>query len=528
LAVLSLLIASLAVSPPAARAAHWVVTYQTNGTTNGTDYGNNNQPYTTIWPVAGPNGGGSPPSGYGSGMETSHGTVTPVLTWTLDSGDTVLPPAPDPAEAVIYVSITASIDGNNGRGTSPCHTSTSDSFGDSFTTTTSGTQQTTSGAFCHLAQMSNSGGSTQVNLPAITLDAVCSTDGPNAGGSTTINVVATPVNIVLGGVTVGSGQNNILVGQGCSASWVPVQSGGRVYATLSNYNWTVPGNTFQSWTASSSSAVLSPGYGDPTQPTVHWYWSDTAAKKTVTCTATATPPPGLGAPFSVTSTQTVNLEVPLYSATPSAGRVQINASYPNRSGYWLYAGEGNPGPTRGMQWKVRVPTPTDFAGQSGGGWYFDQIVTPGRWKTPFGGSEKPWPINGMVGLDKSHPYPPPAGSPIPPPGMPTGSFATDGSEITSGDSPAQAVDNNYTNYRVMESFKTYVMYVPPGSDVQPVPLHEIDWNWKTPGSTGVQKPDGGWSNWPDGTDAGTVTSTSSAKQTVHPVWTQLSVPPASW
>jgi len=410
LAALSLLIASLAVSPPAARAAHWVVTYNTIGTTNGTDYGNNNKPYTTIWPVAGPNGGGSPPSGYGSGMETSHGTITPVLTWTADSGDTSLPPAPDPAEAVIYVSITASIDGNNGRGTSPCHTSASDSFGDSFTTTTSGTQQTTSGAFCHLAQMSNSGGSTQVNLPAITLDAACSTDGPNAGGSTTINVVATPVNIVLAGVTVGGGKNNILIGQGCTGSWVPVQDGGRVYGTLSNYQWTVsgsgtsPGSRFQSWIVSSDQQTgkLTPGIGPTDQPTAHWYWNEATATETVSCTAKCSPPPNLGTPFTVTSTQKVLVAEPTYNCTHSEG-----TPYVTPDGLTLRATPtDNSG--HGETWFCNVQTPALFG--KGGSCNFCQIITPYRSHTYSTGTV-PCTENTKTGLDTVFPYSAEAGDP---------------------------------------------------------------------------------------------------------------------
>ena len=374
----------------------------------------------------------------------------------------------------------------------------------------------------------------------LTVSLTCSPSAQATGASgvmVSYKAAVFPITLNLTGTTPdNSGNQNILVGQGCTAgvSGIPTDLMNNT-AHPPVYNWSVGGNTFQSWNVTyvantSSTAKLEKGYGVSTNSTAKWYWSDLSGPKTVSCAVTLTPPAGQGSSFTVTLTSSVNLIVPAYTASPTAGRVQINQSLPGQSGYWLYAGAGNPSPSRGMEWKVKVLTPSLFAAQTGGGWYFDQIVTPGRWRTKFGQAEKQWPIDGMTGLDKAHPYPPPPGSPSPPSGMLTGSFAANNTEVKSGDTPGLSADNDYTNYRVQETFNTYVMYVPPGNDSLPVPLHEIDWNWKTNGNSGVQQPDGGWSNWSDSMDAGIVTSTSSAKQIVHPEWVRLVIPPSntSW
>ena len=461
-AVLSLLSASLFFTPLTAHAAHWVVAYNTNGTDTGLD-GATNLPYTRAWPVAGPNGGGAAPSSYQSTWETSQGTVTPTLTWTADSGDTTLPPAPDPAQAVIYVSISASIDGNNGRGTSPQHTSASDSFGDSFPTTISGTVQTTSGAFCHLATMSNSGGSTQVPLPAIALNAACSTDGSNQGGTTILNVVTTPLNIVLTGVTVDSGKNNILVGQGCTAGWF-IGQGQRIYATLSDWHWTVSAsdNTFQSWNGNSGrlpvAAVLGPGL--LTNPIAHWYRSDlTQMSETVSCTATCTPPPGTGSPFPVTSTQKVIVQVPTLTASGTGSYMQVNKKAPKDLEYELWGS---------MDWNATFQTPTSPAfGQ--GTIELVQIATPYQSDTTNTTPPKfeQGPHYGVPFMDFGCPY--------------NNHLCTEAAQpYADSDNPGQQLTVGGQIYAISASdssvYTDFIMYLPPGTDTQWVPLASFNWN----------------------------------------------------
>ena len=515
--------------PQAARAAQWIVTYQTNGKDTGTD-SSTYQPYTTPWLPTSPNGGGSAPSGYNSTQQTSHGTVTPILTWTLDSGETTLPPAPDPALAVVNVSITSTIDGNNGRGTSVCHTSASDSYSDHFATTTGGTVQTTSGTFSHLAQVSNAGGNKVVSLPPITLDAGCSTDGSNSGGSNIINIVTTPVNMVLAGATIGNGQYNILVGQGCTASLFAAAPGGRVYVNFTGYNWSVTGTTFQSWSpttpampnakpptlANPNASYFVGGYGPATNATANWYWNDLkAAVETITCIATVTPPSGPS--FPVTVTQIVNVKVPVWAAFGNGGYMQVNTKCTNQNGsLCLYAGPST-GQRGGINWSATSMTPSLFGK---GALQLVQTAVPHEsyWTGVKPSVEHDDPENNLDGLDSKYPYP--------------GTLYAEGiAPYEAEDSPSIDLTSTIVSALMAHQFTDYLMYQPPsaGNGVQWISLATLAWS--TNGNAAIPN-SGNWADYKtqNGSDAaGTVipsgtTATPFTKITVpntFPTWTRI-------
>ncbi len=518
LSLLSLLVLPLLCASPA-RAAHWVVTYQTNGIDTGTDYATQ-QPYSQAW------GSASSGGGYGTwAAGNSSGDVTPILTWTLDSGETVLPPAPDSATAVVNVYITANMDGTQqgGRGgVSACTTSATDgAYGDTFPQTTSGNIQTTGGNFSHLEQ--KSGGGTQVSLTTIHCTAACSSNGPNSGGFTSVIVTTTPLNLALAGTTPdGSGNLDILVGQYCSASWVIGQTGGRIYVTLSNYQWSVSGTTFQTWQSQTPAVNGAPanldasyyvdGPGPLTNPTAGWYWNDLQAPtvETVSCTATVTPPPGYGAPFPVTVTQKVTVMRPQWTATGTGGNMQVNTANPagNGTDYYLYAGPTpGSGGGGGMDWHATVSPPPGTA-FGAGSLMLVQLIIPDLSYTaytikPFT-STHTYSLNGQEVLDL-YPYP----------------WITGAPNYYSNDNPG--LDLTYfsvVSATVGDQFEDYLMYFAPGSN-QCVPLAYFVWS--TSGSATIPATNN-WANYGAGS-AGRVTPSGTAtnfgQSNSFPMWTEL-------
>ena len=343
-----------------------------------------------------------------------------------------------------------------------------------------------------------------------------------------------PITLILAGMTKdSSGNDNILIGQGCTASLSGIPSNLLPYVT---YNWSVSGITFQSWspTTPADPNALPPtpmnlnatyyvsGPGPLNIASPHWYWQDLAGPETVTCTATVTPPAGQGNSFTITATANVALKIPSSGFYYKTGRVQINNINTSTygSGYSLYAGPTSSVPY-GITYTEQVNTPAPFS--QGGIWNFVQLVAPGAWYTPAGGTEQPYPVpsstfpvvvnyNGYHGLDTQYPLAPgPYGTQI------TGGYADNNLPFTAFDGPAltSLLDTN-VNYHVSEYFETYVMYQPPGNDSQWVPLTRLDWNWQANDAIPTF-----WENWNNANDAGTISATQEVNSPAFPLWSLI-------
>jgi len=363
---------------------------------------------------------------------------------------------------------------------------------------------------------SGSGGLSSITLAPVTPTASSDGTSGSAGGSGangTVNVSytasATPVTINLAGtIKDSSGNLNILVGQGCTASLVGIPSS----CTVSNYNWTIPGTTFQDWGPSSpmspNASYFIGGPGPLNQATAHWYWNDSKqAQETVTCTATVTPPAGQGTPFSITVTQKVTVQVPGWQAAGQGSYMQVNTSAPRDSNYELWGS---------MDWKATITTPTQPAFGTGN-WEVVQIITPSDSYTTYTNPVQNHsnPQNGVTALDLTCPY---LGDVFMESVQPGADNDNPGLRLTaSGSAPvASAV--------FKDTFVDYLMYQPPGSDVQWVPLAAFAWS--TNGSATIPV-SGKWSdyvleNFSD--SAGTVTPSAMTPfkpWNTHPSWTQI-------
>ena len=311
-------------------------------------------------------------------------------------------------------------------------------------------------------------------------------------------VTVTPV----GAVQDQSGNWDILIGQKCGPILAGIPSG----CTVSNYQWTVSGSTFQTWTADNSSTAFTDGPGPlngPSPPNVvpivagpSWYWYDagnnTHVAETVSCTVTVTPPAGQGSAVSVTPSQTVNVYIPSWTATGAAGTMRVSTSIPNvgnGSSYWLWAG----GP--GMAWQASVSSP--LSGVFGTGTIeLVQTYTPGISYTTADGMVHNYSLNGQNGLDTSYPY---VGG--------TSSF-NDYDDPGLNLTATAAISGS-----LQDQFQDCLMYEPQGSS-QFVPLANS--SWTTSGS--AQIPATGWANFSG--SAGTVSGGSFSQNNTFPSWTQ--------
>ncbi len=347
------------------------------------------------------------------------------------------------------------------------------------------------------------------------------------GGSTSLSVVTTPLHIALGGTTAANGQYNILIGQGCTGSWVIGQSG-RTYVTLSNYHWTIPGTVFDSFVVADNASY---GYvhnifGDEYEkPNPHWHWSKDETV-TVSCTAQAS---FNGQVFgTVTGQQQVQVWAPYYYFGNDTGGVFIDPLSNSPGNYRLAARNMPNVSVRGSNWQGTVTIPSLFSSSGNGAWRYLQIITPGRKKTLFNGDPDNCTENGNTGLDTSYPYPAdsnPADSLYDPftvasaGGSTNDAWLDDDSLHQTGDSPRTILTDTIYSANIDESFQVYMMYLPPGSDSQWVPLHKFAWRWYADDT--IPLPDGSWLSWPSGQSAGYVARSSSNRCYDHPFWQKL-------
>ncbi len=215
--------------------------------------------------------------------------------------------------------------------------------------------------------------------------------GAQANFTITYSATASPVTINLGGaIKDSSGNYNILVGQGCTASLSGIPSGTGWRTT---YSWSVSGTTFQDWEpttpgnqsanppipANSQASYYDPGPGVQTNSTYHWYWNDSSQQtETVTCTATVTPPAGQGSSFPITVTQKVSVYVPTRSTnmnTVGDGRVLNSTIIAHQT-----PGMMNNLENFGSSWTTSISTPTTPAFGTGQ-WCYCQLITPGEYLT---------------------------------------------------------------------------------------------------------------------------------------------------
>ncbi len=445
-------------------------------------------------------------------------TITATLTWQPDSGQTMTTDPP-PSSAILWQygndsgGVTSQQGTGSGSGTADCGLP-----GEVNMTSTSAPNctSTSSSMTCYSAQ-ATAGASFQVTCkPIASFTGSAGTQGVvNGSAKVEYSVIAYPVTLTLSGTTPdSSGNQNILVGQSCTATLNGIPSG----CTASNFRWAVSGTTFESWTVSSDQSHTTEVDAIPATNPTQWCWNDLqAATETVKCTFTVTPATGEGSPFdmTVTALKPVSVQVPAWSASGAGGYMEVNTGAPGQSGYALYAGPLS-GQQGGINFTATSNTPPLFGK---GSLELVQLVTPNMSYVVYTGTGAPGPThsdpeNGINGLDTHYPK--------------TGPSYSEGSlPYITYDDPSMSLSSSIASAQMQHQFTDYLMYQPPGSS-QWVPLGIF--NWSTNGSATVPFTD----NWADyavlngSLAAGTV---SPANQTftagnTFPSWTRIDVFPS--
>ena len=227
---------------------------------------------------------------------------------------------------------------------------------------------------------------------------------------------------------------------------------------------------------------------------LQFYWADSGVKA-LKCTVTG------GASKDGTGELMVNS--PSIDPAYTAKQGTVRFLTPKKTQFGLY---GTPGTIeQGMQFSATVKM---VDGWTPGKWEFVQTVVPATTVTAANGQKKAWSLNGMTVLDDTVPYtfkgPTKADGPAGP--WPTG---TPGGAV---DSPRKLLIKTLTT-RVSvdtETYKMYIMFLPPGHKPMWVPLQYWGWSWK--GTATFAK--GTWTL----AGQGQAVDSAATDTTDHPIW----------
>lgn len=189
--------------------------------------------------------------------------------------------------------------------------------------------------------------------------------------------------------------------------------------------------------------------------------------------------------------------LPYYSMGANVGPVGIYGDI-------LRAG----GPTLdppGIRFVGAVGTPALFQPIGVGKWEFVQLCNllhqQWSWFSPLPNTSS---TGGSFWLDNQCPYDTPSSA---------GSTANNPLSDETSDSPQMTLFSWAVHAKAQDSFQMFMLYLPPGFDVQWAPLARLDWQWNADAS----KSGSLWTPNPPGA----VTANGSSRCTVHPTWTSV-------
>lgn len=153
----------------------------------------------------------------------------------------------------------------------------------------------------------------------------------------------------------------------------------------------------------------------------------------------------------------------------AVGQGAPGIQYSTKAKQWLVGMLPTATSPSGVTWVAAVFSPPGFAD---GQFRFVQMVNPVRSFTRItGGAAKP-NLHRFWGLDTSDPYDDPVRFNA------SEGWRTDGTLHIDGDTPARGIDATiFKSESLQDSFKTYLMYRPPGDNSGWVPLMRDDWSY---------------------------------------------------
>ncbi len=418
------------------------------------------------------------------------GAITTLWTWQPAPGQTAASD-PAPASVVVQETCTAKVRGTNGT-----------------TDPVTGVCDTGVGVSCPLTltQIWSAAECTGTRYRVVsggpTVRVTCSPQAQCSGLSDSVHVRYTPaifpVTISLTGTTKdSSGNQNILIGQGCTGSLSTAAP-----VTFSNYQWSAGGAVFDQFQVASDQSW---GHTTPVssdqwqQPNPYWHYLQyDSGPFAVTCSATVSV--GGTAIGTVQGQQNVQVWAPYYYMGANVGPCTIVNNVVQAGGVDIQTQPG-------INFTGRVGTPALFTTSgvkpsvSAGSWAFLQLC-----KLDESINSSVWPSKtlntGGYELDNIWPY---WNQYI------ANSTDANPNSASAPDSPAVGLDTTTDNIVINDDFQMYMMYLPPGSNSQWVPLDRLTWHWDVNSSeVGSQ-----WIPTPPGS----VIADPDQKWMVHPEWT---------
>ena len=303
-----------------------------------------------------------------------------------------------------------------------------------------------------------------------------------------------PVTVNLNGALAdGNHLLNMLVGQQCEG----ILNAGP--CVLSNFQWTVPGVTFDHFYVSSNQAQGYPVFIDTSEwakANPFWHWSSSGSYSVSATAQASINGQSLG---SVSAQKNITVVTPPQVVVSTPG----SASFFETTNGEVTGIQAGPSGGAGIDISATVTTPNPFA-QFGyyGSYYYIQLFHEVR-AIKSGSFPIPFITNGFV-LDNQDPYNGSQNANAPDTVKPI--------SFPMSDAPDQGI-SGFNGVNIADEFKVYIMYLPPsnGLDQQPVPIHEIQWNWTAnaaKSNTGVWGP----------TPPGGCTVVSDSPSTEFPSW----------
>jgi len=456
-----------------------------------------------------------------SGSAHCQGEITATFTWQTNSygygggygGGYGSGAAEDPPRAVVVKeTCEASWDSGNATGTG------SSSNGLGFAQqgyAPNGTGGSSSGTRYNIVE--NPGASFTVHCTPDALVSGTGVVGPpsdSGGGRSYVsyNASAEPLEVVLSGGIGTKNSKRYLIGQHVGAS---LSTGGLIGDTFS---WSVSGGEpFGDYTADQTTGHFDGAWPATANPTGFYFKKPVVSSTsglpipvTVTCSAHLNVPAGAlpAAGLDVATDRQCTAEPPATATLGAAiGSVSLIGTPPNLIGLGgvtdptLFPGDV------GITWEGSVATPSDFTASGTGSWTFVQLVTASRFRVKQGTAES-FVKNGQLCLDNWYPY--------------DGTFAADGQHTKRVDSPSAGLSSNsqaLDSVNALDSFGTWLMYLPPGGDSRYIPIRKIKWFWHGIASRSTTAPYT-WSMTSSPTDRGW--SFDGDPYPSHPEWSVLS------
>lgn len=276
------------------------------------------------------------------------------------------------------------------------------------------------------------------------------------------------------GQVITNSTRDVIVGQQINLT-AEVRSG---RTATTNPQWAVLGNRIANYTASSDAGTVTPLEG-LTDTALSFYWVDEGDNRQVTYSVTARN-------RSYSGRATFNVKRPTVDVTTSTGTVTVRTLSFSERIYELTYG------TPGIRFtRTNLTIPSGFTGDT----VWVQLVNASRVRRRSDGTND---VSEGTGLDSRFPY-----------------SSSDPNAIETADSPGLRLTLEYDYATVNDSFQTWLMFKPSGTNSIYVPLRRVNWSWagaaERPGTLNWTLVPGSASNTQNPPDA---------DSTTHPTWTR--------